>query len=170
MKYALTAAAIVFAATAANAASNPPPIPVWKGDMAVTSASAQCAGAGITVGDVVQAAYAPGGLQGSAQTNFDMINLFFPRGTATHWQSLPGTTLNTSTALNGVVIFRNTTANTKVYQTAQAAKFTVSPAKITTGTPTVTIAFTRSNFAGVTGCDFQIQGVLTSQPMPQSTN
>ena len=36
----------------------------------------------------------------------DMINLFFLRGTAVHWQSLPGTTLNTSSSFSGAVIFQ----------------------------------------------------------------
>ncbi len=157
MKKTLATAAVVFSVTAANAASGATPIPLWKGDMFVTSVTKPCIIAGTVVGDIAQAYYAPGGLPGSAGT-YDQINFFYPRGSAVHWQSYPGTTLSTSTGFWMDVISRNTNASLRI---AGMAQFTVSPSTITTSTPTVAITVTKSN---ASGCTVQWQGVLASHP------
>jgi hypothetical protein len=56
MKYALTTAALVLAMTATANAADPT---LWQGDMFVTTATPQCTGGGIIVGDSYRAIFAP---------------------------------------------------------------------------------------------------------------
>jgi len=154
MKYTLATATATLALTAAaNAAT------VWQGDMFVATATSACGSAGINAGDFWQAIFAPKGLPGNNASS-DQFALFHPHGFAAQIVPKSGT-LDKAIAITLTTI--RSDATTKINASAGNHSFTVSPPAPSTGTASVTISWTQTDWF-TTGCNVTLNGVLVRRP------